>query len=36
MTKSELKKFDPELYDIMYNSEFNAEMKALTKQLEDF
>ena len=35
MTKTELKKFDPELYDIMYNSEVNAEIKAIQKELKD-
>jgi len=35
MTKTDLKKFDPELYDIMYNSEANAEIKAIQKELKD-
>ena len=35
MTKTELKEFDSELYDIKYNSEFDAEMKALKKEMDE-
>ena len=35
MTKTQLKEVDPELYDIKYNSEFDAEMKALKKEMDE-
>ena len=35
MTKTQLKEVAPELYDIKYNSEFDAEMKALKKEMDE-